>query len=61
MKGHELIERLHGDFCVTGTAGQQVMVQERGTGRIFDVVDVVREVHEDATVAVTHWIIVAEH
>lgn len=58
MRGFELVDRLHTDFRVTGTAGREVFARDTETGTVYSVVDVEREEHEDGSV--THWIKVEE-
>lgn len=61
MKGYELVEALHRNFGVRGTAGSRVMVKDKVTGTIFSVKGVVLDNHDDADGSTTHWIEVEEY
>ena len=39
----------------------RVKITDKNSGMIFDIQDVVSEVHEDADGSTTHWIQVEEH
>lgn len=59
--GVQVADALHEEFRKVGTGGSPLMVMNRDSHEIYEVVEVVTEYHVDADGSYTTWLVVEDY